>query len=82
MAERIAIVGGGLAGLSAMVRLVEAGQHVELFESRPILGGRAGSFLDPTTKQLTDNCQHVTLSCCTYLDDFCRRIGAGDHFSL
>ena len=42
---RVAVVGGGLAGLAAAVRLVDEGASVDLFESRRRLGGRAGSFL-------------------------------------
>jgi len=44
---RVAVVGGGLAGLSAAVRLVRQGVAVELFEARRRLGGRAGSFHEP-----------------------------------
>ncbi|MGC7095358.1 FAD-dependent oxidoreductase [Amycolatopsis lurida] len=40
--KRIAIVGGGLAGLSAGVMLVEDGRwDVTIFERRPFFGGRA-----------------------------------------
>jgi squalene-associated FAD-dependent desaturase len=70
----VAIVGGGLAGLAAAVALQEVGLRISLFESRPRLGGRAGSFPDPALGgKLVDTCQHVTLACCTNLADFCRR---------
>ena len=39
-------------------------------------GRSAGSFEDPQTGELLDNCQHVLLGCCTNLIDFYRRIGA------
>ena len=39
----VAIVGGGLAGLSAALTLEEAGQDYALFEARPRLGGRVYS---------------------------------------
>lgn len=38
--ERVAIVGGGIAGLSALHHLVRAGVDARLFEARPRLGGR------------------------------------------
>jgi zeta-carotene desaturase len=44
---RIAIVGAGLAGLSTAVELAEAGHQVEIFESRPFVGGKVGSWVDP-----------------------------------
>ena len=69
------VIGGGLAGLSAGVSLAEAGWRVRLFEQRPFLGGRATSYVLPDGEQV-DNCQHVTLGCCTNLEDFYRRIGA------
>lgn len=72
------MVGGGLAGLSAALKLAEAGRQVVLFESRRQLGGRASSFLDPATGELVDNCQHVSMGCCTNLADFCRRVGIKD----
>jgi hydroxysqualene dehydroxylase len=79
---RIIIVGGGLAGMAAAVALESAGLKITLIEARRQLGGRAGSFEDPQTGEILDNCQHVLLGCCTNLIDFYRRIGSLDqiHF--
>jgi zeta-carotene desaturase len=81
----VIIIGGGLAGLSSAVALAEAGCRVQLLESRPHLGGRATSYwLQDASGELgasgshVDNCQHVTLGCCTNLDDFYRRVGAAE----
>lgn len=71
--ERVAVVGGGLAGLAAAVALSSAGFAVELFEARRQLGGRAASFRDPASSELVDQCQHVAMGCCTNFADFCRR---------
>jgi squalene-associated FAD-dependent desaturase len=79
---RIAIVGGGLAGLATATALADSRLQrqsngsrleIELFESRRMLGGRATSYRDPETGELIDNCQHVSLGCCTNFADFCRR---------
>ena len=43
---RVAIVGAGLAGLSAAVDLVDAGHRVDLYEARPFMGGKVGSWVD------------------------------------
>lgn len=72
---RVAVVGGGLAGLAACVALAEAGCEIELFEARRRLGGRATSFQDPITGDMVDHCQHVSMGCCTNLADFSRRVG-------
>ncbi len=71
------VIGGGLAGLSSGVALAEAGFRVRLLEQRPHLGGRAASYVLPGGEHV-DNCQHVTLGCCTNLEDFYRRAGAAD----
>ena len=69
------VIGGGLAGLAAGVALADSGWRVRLFEQRPFLGGRATSYVLPDGEHV-DNCQHVTLGCCTNLEDFYRRAGA------
>jgi squalene-associated FAD-dependent desaturase len=76
----VVIVGGGLAGLSAAAALAGRGLRITLLESRPRLGGRASSFQDPATGELVDNCQHVSMACCTNLADFCRRVGTASLF--
>ncbi len=76
--KAVAIVGGGLAGLSAGCALADAGFDVTLYERRPYLGGRASSYQHPGTSEVVDNCQHVLLGCCTNLIDLYRRIGVED----
>jgi squalene-associated FAD-dependent desaturase len=78
--SRVAIVGGGLAGLAAAVRLAEHGLSVEVFEARKALGGRAASYRDPVSGELIDHCQHVAMACCTNFHDFCARSGIADEF--
>src|SRR5579863_7610343 len=75
--QSVLVIGGGLAGLSSAVALAEAGLRVRLMEMRPHLGGRAASYTLPDGSEV-DNCQHVTLGCCTNLADFYRRVGAGE----
>jgi len=72
------VVGGGLAGIAAAVRLAHDGVGVTLVETRKRLGGRATSFIDPTTGHVLDNCQHVLMGCCTNLIDLYRRLGVAD----
>jgi squalene-associated FAD-dependent desaturase len=78
MPASVIVVGGGLAGLAAAAALGDAGLNVDLFESRPFLGGRATSYevtdADEQTETI-DNCQHILLRCCVNLLDFYRRVG-------
>ena len=75
---KVAVVGGGLAGLAAACALADSGFQVTLFERRPFLGGRASSYQHPGTGEVVDNCQHVLLGCCTNLIDFYARLGVKD----
>src|ERR1700733_13939526 len=75
--QSVLVIGGGLAGLSSAIALADAGFRVQLLEKRPHLGGRATSYTLPDGSEV-DNCQHVTLGCCTNLADFYRRVGAAD----
>ena len=75
---RVAVVGGGLAGLAAGSALADSGLPVTLFERRPYLGGRASSYEHPGTGEIVDNCQHVLLGCCTNLIEFYGRLGVQD----
>jgi len=76
--ESAIVVGGGLAGISAALRLAERGVRATLFETRRKLGGRATSFTDVRTGEILDNCQHVALGCCTNYLDLCARLGVSD----
>lgn len=73
-----AVLGGGLAGIAAALRLAEHGHAVTLIETRRRLGGRATSFEQRDADQTVDNCQHVLLGCCTNLVDLYERLGV-DH---
>lgn len=74
-AQSVIIVGGGIAGIACALRLAEAGLRITLLETRKKLGGRATSFQDVRTGLTIDNCQHVSLGCCTNYLDFCTRLG-------
>jgi zeta-carotene desaturase len=75
--NRIAIVGGGVAGLAAAAALGSSGYDVDLLEARPYLGGRASSYPLPGGEpgEVIDNCQHILLRCCVNLLDLYERLG-------
>lgn len=59
----VIILGGGVAGLSAAVRLSSTGRKILLLEQKPHLGGRTYSFVDKTTGDVVDNGQHLLMGC-------------------
>ena len=74
---RAAVVGGGLAGLSAALELVDAGHEVTLYEARPTLGGAVQTLprRDGDPEPPPDNGQHIALGCFTEYLRFLERIG-------
>jgi len=73
---RVAVIGGGLAGLASAVALGSAGFEVDLYEARNFLGGRATSWpAGGEDGEMIDNCQHILLRCCVNLLDLYRRLG-------
>ena len=78
--RRVAVIGGGLAGLTAAIALSEAGAGVTLLEARPRLGGATCSF---SRDGLTvDNGQHVFLRCCTAYRGLLARLGMAGSVTL
>jgi squalene-associated FAD-dependent desaturase len=64
---KVAVVGGGLAGLAAALELVDAGAEVELYEARPTLGGAVQTLpaREGDPEPPPDNGQHIALGCFT-----------------
>lgn len=72
----VVVIGAGLAGLAAAVRLAEHGLRVVVLDEAPRLGGRATSFTDRATGERVDNGQHVVFGCYRETYAFLRVIGA------
>lgn len=62
MTTRAIVVGAGLAGLSAAVRLREAGVPVTIADAAAQAGGRCRSYRDPQLGLVIDNGNHLVLS--------------------
>lgn len=76
MNGKVHIIGAGLSGLSAAVRLADAGVSVVLHESAGHAGGRCRTFYDKTLGREIDNGNHLIMSGNRDALDYLRRIGA------
>jgi len=74
--SNVIVVGSGVAGLSAAVRLSLAGRHVTLVERNQYLGGRTRSFKDETTGDVVDNGQHLLMGCYHDTIEYLQLIGS------
>ena len=74
---KVAVVGGGLAGLAAALDLVDAGADVTVHEARPTLGGAVQTLpaRDGDPEPPPDNGQHIALGCFTEYLRFLDRVG-------
>jgi squalene-associated FAD-dependent desaturase len=60
--RRVHVIGAGLAGLAAAVRLARQGAHVRLYEAAQSAGGRCRSYLDAELGCRVDNGNHLLVS--------------------
>lgn len=80
MTEAAVVIGGGLAGIAAALRLADGGCTVTLVEGRPRLGGAAFSFSRGPLS--IDNGQHVFLRCCAAYQWLLERLDASGDVTL
>jgi hydroxysqualene dehydroxylase len=82
VALKVAVVGGGLAGLAAALDLVDAGADVTVHEARPTLGGAVQTLpeRDDDPKPPPDNGQHIALGCFTEYLRLLDRVGEGKSY--
>ena len=74
----VAIIGGGLAGLTCAVALAERGLRVAVLERERILGGRARSWIDTRTADPVHLGPHILLSAYANMRAFLQRLGTED----
>jgi squalene-associated FAD-dependent desaturase len=79
---KVAVVGGGLAGLAAALDLMDAGVDVTVHEARPTLGGAVQTLpvREGDPEPPPDNGQHIALGCFAEYLRFLDRIGEGKSY--
>src|SRR5436190_18159989 len=78
MLRTVHIIGAGLAGLSAAVRLASSDRRVVVHEATAFAGGRCRSYHDAAVGMTIDNGNHLLLSGNHAALDYLRSIG-GEH---
>ena len=76
MQRTIHVIGAGVSGLAAAVKLTQAGERVHLHEATPQAGGRCRSFYDAATDLVIDNGNHLVLSGNHHVMAYARSIGS------
>jgi hydroxysqualene dehydroxylase len=75
MTKNVHIIGAGVSGLSAAVRLANAGYTVHVHEATQQAGGRCRSYFDAATNLTIDNGNHLLLSGNHHAVAYARSIG-------
>jgi len=75
MSKTVHIIGAGISGLSAAVRLANAGFKIHLHEATQQAGGRCRSYFDGATNLTIDNGNHLLLSGNRHARAYARSIG-------
>lgn len=75
MAKKAHIIGAGISGLTAAVRLANEGYEVHVHEATQQAGGRCRSYYDAATDLVIDNGNHLLLSGNHHARAYARSIG-------
>ena len=75
MQKTVHIIGAGISGLSAAVRLANASFKVHVHEATQQAGGRCRSYFDAATNLTIDNGNHLLLSGNRHAVAYARSIG-------
>jgi squalene-associated FAD-dependent desaturase len=73
--QNVHVIGAGISGLSAAVRLANAGYNVHVHEATQQAGGRCRSYFDAATNLTIDNGNHLLLSGNRHALAYARAIG-------
>lgn len=76
------VIGAGLAGLAAALRLTARGHRVTLLEAAPAAGGRCRSFHDPALDRVIDNGNHLMMTANEAVFDYLAEIDALDRIRI
>ncbi|EYU22998.1 hypothetical protein MIMGU_mgv1a003605mg [Erythranthe guttata] len=76
---KVAIIGAGLAGMSAAIELLDQGHEVDIYDKRSSVGGKVGSYVDKRGNHIEMGL-HVFFGCYSNLFRLMRKVGADKNF--
>ncbi|GAB5464646.1 MAG: hydroxysqualene dehydroxylase HpnE [Candidatus Kapaibacteriales bacterium] len=79
--KTVAIIGAGVAGISAAVTLAKQNVKVHLYEASTQIGGRASEIHDTTTGEHLDNGQHLLSGAYLKFTDLLEQLGTYKYLS-
>jgi len=57
--KKVAIIGGGISGISAAMELIDKDVYIDIYEARNSIGGRVAGIKDKLTGNEIDNGKHL-----------------------
>jgi zeta-carotene desaturase len=76
---KVAIFGGGVAGLSTAIHLIDRGYQVELYEKRNVLGGKVSAWKDKDNDTIESGL-HIVFGGYEELQRLLKKIGAENNY--
>ncbi|ACF14154.1 Carotene 7,8-desaturase [Chloroherpeton thalassium ATCC 35110] len=76
---KVAVFGGGVAGLSAAINLVDSGYEVELYEKRSVLGGKVSAWKDADGDTIESGL-HIVFGGYEELQRLLKHVGAENNY--
>ncbi len=80
--KKVIIVGAGVAGISAAMKLCDAGCELEIFEQKLQVGGRISAVHDLASGDTLDNGQHLLTGAYTRFLQILRQLGASESITV
>lgn len=79
--KNIIIIGAGISGISAAMKLAKQGYNISVYESNAYIGGRARSFSDNSSGDIIDNGQHLLSGAYTNFLEILRELNTDKYLS-
>ncbi|MEN6296185.1 MAG: FAD-dependent oxidoreductase [Chloroherpetonaceae bacterium] len=77
--KKVAIIGGGISGISAAMELIDKDINIDIYEARNSIGGRVAGIKDKLTGDEIDNGKHLMVGAYSNFFDLLKKLGTFKH---